>query len=78
VEARVERIWSPRVGERETLADEAEHETGVAEVGEANRWLIGDDEEVIVLPGHGEETAIGDAAKRFDGWVSVGPAREIG
>ncbi|MGH3281314.1 MAG: MBL fold metallo-hydrolase [Trebonia sp.] len=29
-----------------------------------------------VLPGHGEETAIGDAAKRFDGWVAAGP--EIG
>lgn len=27
-----------------------------------------------VLPGHGEETTIGDAAKRFDGWVSAGPA----
>jgi glyoxylase-like metal-dependent hydrolase (beta-lactamase superfamily II) len=27
-----------------------------------------------VLPGHGPETTIGDAAKRFDSWVSVGPA----
>ena len=27
-----------------------------------------------VLPGHGEETTIGDAAKRFDGWVTAGPA----
>jgi len=26
-----------------------------------------------VLPGHGEETTIGDAAKRFDGWVTAGP-----
>lgn len=26
-----------------------------------------------VLPGHGEEFTIGDAAKRFDGWVSAGP-----
>ena len=26
-----------------------------------------------VLPGHGEETTIGDASKRFDGWVSAGP-----
>jgi glyoxylase-like metal-dependent hydrolase (beta-lactamase superfamily II) len=26
-----------------------------------------------VLPGHGEELTIGDAAKRFDGWVSAGP-----
>ena len=30
-----------------------------------------------VLPGHGEETAIGDAAKRFDGWVAAGPAGEL-
>jgi glyoxylase-like metal-dependent hydrolase (beta-lactamase superfamily II) len=26
-----------------------------------------------VLPGHGEELTIGDAAKRFDGWVTAGP-----
>jgi glyoxylase-like metal-dependent hydrolase (beta-lactamase superfamily II) len=26
-----------------------------------------------VLPGHGEEFVVGDAAKRFDGWVSAGP-----
>jgi len=31
-----------------------------------------------VLPGHGEETTIGDAAKRFDGWVSAGPGGELG
>ena len=31
-----------------------------------------------VLPGHGEETTIGAAAKRFDGWVSAGPAGELG
>jgi glyoxylase-like metal-dependent hydrolase (beta-lactamase superfamily II) len=31
-----------------------------------------------VLPGHGEETTIGDTAKRFDGWVSAGPAEELG
>jgi glyoxylase-like metal-dependent hydrolase (beta-lactamase superfamily II) len=29
--------------------------------------------ETRVLPGHGEETTIGDAAKRFDGWVTAGP-----
>lgn len=28
---------------------------------------------VRVLPGHGEESTIGDAAKRFDGWVAAGP-----
>ena len=27
-----------------------------------------------VLPGHGEETTIAAAAKRFDGWVTAGPA----
>jgi glyoxylase-like metal-dependent hydrolase (beta-lactamase superfamily II) len=27
-----------------------------------------------VLPGHGEETTISAAAKRFDGWVTAGPA----
>jgi hypothetical protein len=26
-----------------------------------------------VLPGHGEEMTIGDAVKRFDGWVTAGP-----
>lgn len=26
-----------------------------------------------VLPAHGEEFTIGDAAKRFDGWVTAGP-----
>ncbi len=26
-----------------------------------------------VLPGHGEESTIGTASKRFDGWVSAGP-----
>lgn len=26
-----------------------------------------------VLPGHGEEFTIGDAAKHFDGWVTAGP-----
>jgi len=31
-----------------------------------------------VLPGHGEETTIGDTAKRFDGWVTAGPAGELG
>jgi glyoxylase-like metal-dependent hydrolase (beta-lactamase superfamily II) len=29
--------------------------------------------ETRVLPGHGEETTIADAAKRFDGWVTAGP-----
>lgn len=29
-----------------------------------------------VLPGHGEESTIADAVKRFDGWVSSGPAED--
>jgi glyoxylase-like metal-dependent hydrolase (beta-lactamase superfamily II) len=29
--------------------------------------------ETRVLPGHGEETTIGIASKRFDGWVTAGP-----
>ena len=31
-----------------------------------------------VLPGHGEESTIGDAAKQFDGWVAAGPPGELG
>ncbi len=27
-----------------------------------------------VLPGHGEETTVAAAEKRFDGWVTAGPA----
>jgi len=56
VEARIERIWSPRVGEREVLTDDGEHEVGVSEAVEANAWLIGDDEEVIVVD-PGEDAA---------------------
>lgn len=31
-----------------------------------------------VLPGHGEESTISAAAKRFDGWVTAGPAINLG
>jgi glyoxylase-like metal-dependent hydrolase (beta-lactamase superfamily II) len=31
-----------------------------------------------VLSGHGEESTIGDAAKRFDGWVTAGPDGALG
>jgi glyoxylase-like metal-dependent hydrolase (beta-lactamase superfamily II) len=31
-----------------------------------------------VLPGHGAECSIGDAVKRFDGWVTAGPAGDFG
>lgn len=30
-----------------------------------------------VLPGHGEETTISAATKRFDGWVTAGPAVDL-
>ena len=47
MDARIERVWTPRVAEREASADAAE----------ANAWIVGDDEEVIVIdPG---EDAIG-------------------
>ena len=36
--------------------------------------LLGLPTRTRVLPGHGEETTISAAAKRFDGWVTAGPA----
>ncbi len=36
--------------------------------------LLGLPPRTRVLPGHGEETTISAAAKRFDGWVTAGPA----
>ena len=30
-----------------------------------------------VLPGHGEESTIADAAKRFDRWVSANPSEDL-
>jgi len=35
--------------------------------------LLGLPAETRVLPGHGEETTIAEANKRFDGWVIAGP-----
>jgi glyoxylase-like metal-dependent hydrolase (beta-lactamase superfamily II) len=34
--------------------------------------------ETRVLPGHGEESTIGDATKQFDGWLAAGPFGELG
>jgi glyoxylase-like metal-dependent hydrolase (beta-lactamase superfamily II) len=31
-------------------------------------------EETRVLPGHGEESSIGDAVERFEGWITAGPS----
>jgi glyoxylase-like metal-dependent hydrolase (beta-lactamase superfamily II) len=36
--------------------------------------LLGLPPRTRVLPGHGEETTISAATKRFDGWVTAGPA----
>jgi glyoxylase-like metal-dependent hydrolase (beta-lactamase superfamily II) len=46
MEARIERVWTPRIAERESGADAAE----------CNGWIIGDDEEVIVID-PGEDAA---------------------
>ena len=65
MEARVERVWSPRVQEREAVADDGERETGVPEAGEANTWLIGDDEEVIVIdPGEDPDSVLEQVGER--------------
>jgi glyoxylase-like metal-dependent hydrolase (beta-lactamase superfamily II) len=40
--------------------------------------LLGLPSATRVLPGHGEETTISAAAKRFDGWVTAGPAAGLG
>jgi glyoxylase-like metal-dependent hydrolase (beta-lactamase superfamily II) len=54
VDARVERVWTPLVGE----PDAAEQE-GQGAVGEANAWLIGDDDEVIVIdPGEDADNVL--------------------
>ena len=65
VEARIERVWSPRVGEPENLADDGEHGTAVSEASEANAWLIGDDDEVIVIdPGEDADSVLGRVGDR--------------
>jgi glyoxylase-like metal-dependent hydrolase (beta-lactamase superfamily II) len=40
--------------------------------------LLGLPSATRVLPGHGEETTISAATKRFDGWVTAGPAAGLG
>ena len=65
MEARVERVWSPRVQNREAVADDGKRETGVPEAGEANAWLIGDDEEVIVIdPGEDPGSVLEQVGER--------------
>lgn len=46
MDARIDRVWTPQVAEREDIAD----------ADEANAWVIGDDEEVIVID-PGEDAA---------------------
>lgn len=46
MEARIERVWTPRVAEDDSHSDAAE----------ANAWIVGDDEEVIVID-PGEDAA---------------------
>jgi glyoxylase-like metal-dependent hydrolase (beta-lactamase superfamily II) len=65
VEARVERVWSPRVAEREALTGDGTHETGVREASEASAWLIGDDDEVIVIdPGEDAGSVLEQVGER--------------
>ncbi len=65
MEARVERVWSPRVAERESLAGEGADGAGMPEAGEENAWLIGDDEEVIVIdPGEDAGSVLEQVGER--------------
>jgi glyoxylase-like metal-dependent hydrolase (beta-lactamase superfamily II) len=70
VEARVERVVSPLAAEREAPADDGAPEAGLAETGlarasEANAWLIGDDEEVIVIdPGEDADRVLEQVGER--------------
>jgi glyoxylase-like metal-dependent hydrolase (beta-lactamase superfamily II) len=62
VEARVERVWTPRV-EEEAAAEAAP--AGGHEVGELNAWLVGDDEEVIVIdPGEDAASVLAQVGDR--------------
>ncbi len=65
MEARIERVWSPRVGEPVALADAGEHETGEPETSETNAWVIGDDDEVIVIdPGEDSGSVLDRVGER--------------
>jgi glyoxylase-like metal-dependent hydrolase (beta-lactamase superfamily II) len=48
VEARVERVWTPQVDKQDVGEAEPGERAAVA-LGEANAWIVGDDEEVIVI-----------------------------
>ncbi|HXT93073.1 MAG TPA: MBL fold metallo-hydrolase [Trebonia sp.] len=55
MEARVERVWSPQVDNQFVEAAEADEHA----LGEANAWVVGDDEEVIVIdPGEDADSVL--------------------
>jgi glyoxylase-like metal-dependent hydrolase (beta-lactamase superfamily II) len=63
VEARVERVWTPQVEQPDARAAEPAEHGHV--LGEANAWLIGDDEEVIVIdPGEDSGTVLERVGER--------------
>ncbi len=65
MEARVERVWSPGVAEREPLAGKGADEAGLPAAGPANAWLVGDDEEVIVIdPGEDAGSVLEQVGER--------------
>lgn len=65
MDARVERVWSPRVTERESRAGDEADENGSPEAREANTWLIGDDDEVIVIdPGEDAGSVLEQVGER--------------
>ena len=39
--------------------------------------LLGLPRQTRVLAGHGEESTIADATKRFDGWVAASPSEDV-
>src|SRR5215469_60824 len=55
-------------------AHEGEHPDFPVQLTAIGERLLGLPPRTRVLPGHGEESTISAAAKRFDGWVTAGPA----
>jgi len=55
-------------------AHEGEHPDFPGQLTAIGERLLGLPSRTRVLPGHGEETTISAATKRFDGWVTAGPA----
>jgi glyoxylase-like metal-dependent hydrolase (beta-lactamase superfamily II) len=55
-------------------AHEGEYPDFAGQLTAIGERLLGLPPRTRVLPGHGEETTISAAEKRFDGWVTAGPA----